>query len=140
MPEPAGPATFEDLIAYLATKPSPFDMARRATLMIEGLQNIAARLQAVEASRLEDLVRMEKLESLTKEERLVLTSVEQDRNALQKAVAELAARVDTLEKVKPVPAVGPSATSPFPEAPKPSVLQTLGLASATPAPAGGSVG
>lgn len=122
-------ATLEELIQYLATKPSPFDMVRRMPFIIEGLTNMAERLQAVEHDRLQDLHRVETLESLTKEERAVLASVETDRTALQKEVAALGARIDALEKAK-VAAEKP----PVVEAPKPSLAQTLGMPEPAPAP------
>ena len=122
--------TLEQLIAYLKTKPSPFDMVRNIPLIVEGLEDLANRLHTTEADRLTDLDRMQKLESLTTEEKQMLDSVANDRTALQKQVADLSARLDALEKAKAEP-VKPE-PQPNPLMPPPASPSPL----AQPAPAG----
>lgn len=113
-------ATIEDLIDYLSGNPSPFDMARKMPLMVEGLQNLVERLQVVEADRLSDIHRVAELEALTEKEKADVASVVKDRDAMQKELVTLSQRVDTIEKTKAPPAVGPSSPSPFPILPQPA--------------------
>ena len=122
--------TFEEAIELLSKTANRDEYIRQLPAIVEGFQDLASRLEAIEKSRHDDQERMQALESLTAEERAELTALGKDRTDLQHRVAELehqaAAKIDpktgkpyVVDPVKPV--VSPAT---------PSLAQTLGFSSA----------
>lgn len=80
--------TLEQLVDLLA-KTSPYELMAHYPQFVEGLANAKFRLQNIEKSRIADMNRMQKIEELTTDERIVLDSLVRDRDDLQKRLAAL---------------------------------------------------
>lgn len=126
---------FEDAVKILEDGAKvPYSLLKHIPDLASGFRNLCDRFTVVEQSRVDDMHRMQELESLTKAEKDELTAVAKDRTDLQHQVAALSQRLDTIEKAAKVPAGTPAPTTPETPATSKTLAETLGFTHGNPTP------